>query len=118
MKDMSLRRRLLAWRRDRDLPPLRSRAMARHRACRVVRDEDRVGGPRRALDRVRFPDEFPSSDEFRRFFVDVRAYTLSKLSEVDPEELGRTIDIPDAPTHTLRSWLWFTLEHELHHHPS
>lgn len=66
--------------------------------------------------RVRFPEDLPPAEEMKAFFADVRAFTLERLQEVDPDDLGRIVQIPDAPVeHTLRSWLWFILEHELHH---
>lgn len=69
-----------------------------------------------SLDRVRFPEELPSKSEMKAFFGDVRAFTLEQLRKVDQQELGRIVSIADAPVeHTLRSWLWFILEHELHH---
>jgi len=69
-----------------------------------------------SLDRVRFPKEMPGLDEMRIFFERVRDHTLEKLRQVDPEELSQIVEIPDSPVdHTLRSWLWFILEHELHH---
>jgi uncharacterized damage-inducible protein DinB len=69
-----------------------------------------------SLDRVRFPAELPSIDEMKAFFESVRERTRRHLAALDPSELDRVLDIPDAPMeHTLRSWLWFVLEHELHH---
>ena len=69
-----------------------------------------------SFDRVRFPKELPGIEEMRLFFENVREHTLEKLGQVDPEKLGQTVEIPDSPVdHTLRSWLWFVLEHELHH---
>ncbi len=68
------------------------------------------------FDRVRLPRELPTAEEMKVFFRDVRTYTLEQLSTLDPAELGRVIEVPDAPVeHSLRSWLWFILEHELHH---
>jgi hypothetical protein len=52
----------------------------------------------------------------RAFFGKVRDHTLEKIGQVGPGELGQVVEIPDSPVdHTLRSWLWFILEHELHH---
>ena len=68
-----------------------------------------------SLERVRFPPELPSLEELRAFFVKVRAFTLGGLRAVEPAALGEILELPDAPAHTLRSWLWFVLEHELHH---
>jgi uncharacterized damage-inducible protein DinB len=69
-----------------------------------------------SYERVRFPPELPSAEEMKRFFGEVRAFTLGHLEELDPDELGTVLQLPDSPVeHTLRSWLWFILEHELHH---
>lgn len=70
-----------------------------------------------SYERVRFPAELPSLEEMRAFFAEVRGRTLAHLEGVEPEAMGRVVDVPDgaAFAFTLRSWLWFVLEHELHH---
>lgn len=69
-----------------------------------------------SFDRVRFPKELPDLEEMRALFGKVREHTLERIGQVDPAELGKVVEIPDSPVdHTLRSWLWFILEHELHH---
>lgn len=69
-----------------------------------------------SFERVRFPPELPSVAEMKRYFEEVRSFTLERLEGLDPSELGAVLQLPDAPVeHTLRSWLWFVLEHELHH---
>lgn len=69
-----------------------------------------------SFERVRFPETLPPIEEMRAFFAEVRGRTLAWIGAVEPEALGRVVEIPDAPVeHTLRSWLWFILEHELHH---
>lgn len=69
-----------------------------------------------SVERVRFPSELPAAHEVKAYFEKVRAFTLEHLEALDPDDLGRVLDIPDSPVdHTLRSWLWFILEHELHH---
>lgn len=68
------------------------------------------------FDRARFPSEMPSRSELREFFEEVRARTLDCLGSISDSELGEVVPIPDSPVEgTLRSWLWFILEHELHH---
>lgn len=68
------------------------------------------------LERVRFPKPLPGPDAMKAFLRDVRAYLLRHVSALSPEDLGRTVGVPDSGTeYTVRSWLWFTLEHELHH---
>lgn len=66
--------------------------------------------------RARFPAPFPDIAALRVLFIDARQDTLRRLDALDPAALGRVVDIPGSPLrHTLRSWLWFILEHELHH---
>lgn len=67
-------------------------------------------------DRARFPVTLPDRQALRRSFADVRAFTKDHLAAVDPVDLGQIVEIPGSPLrHTLRSWLWFLLEHEIHH---
>lgn len=69
-----------------------------------------------SLERVRFPKALPSIDEMKAVFGEVRRRTLARIEGLEADALGRVVEIPDAPVeHTLRSWLWFVLEHELHH---
>jgi uncharacterized damage-inducible protein DinB len=52
----------------------------------------------------------------RAYFDDVRARWTAKLDELTEHDLGSGRDSPDAPPGiTLRWWLWFILEHEIHH---
>lgn len=67
-------------------------------------------------DRLRFPEAIPDRAGLRSYFAEVRARTLGLLSALDPEDLGRVWDVPGAPMPlSLRSWLWFVVEHEIHH---
>lgn len=67
-------------------------------------------------DRARFPETVPGREGLRAFFHEVRAFTLERLEGLDEAELGRIVEIPGSPLeHTVRSWLWFVLEHEIHH---
>lgn len=68
-----------------------------------------------SLDRVRFPEEFPRAAEIEAYMGRVRRRLLDELDALDPSELGRPLEVPDGPSLSLRSWLWFILEHELHH---
>ena len=37
-------------------------------------------------------------------------------ARIEPQRLGEIVGIPDSPEkRSLRSYLWFILEHELHH---
>ncbi len=67
-------------------------------------------------DRVRFPPELPDAAEMRALFDTVRRFLLGHLRKLDEAELGEPIEGPDGPAGwSLRSYLWFILEHELHH---
>ncbi|HZD04099.1 MAG TPA: DinB family protein [Longimicrobiales bacterium] len=67
-------------------------------------------------ERVRFPRELPSTGEMKAFFAGVRAFTLERIRTIEPGALGEVVDIPGSPEEqSLRSYLWFLLEHELHH---
>lgn len=67
-------------------------------------------------ERVRFPGSLPPTAEIRDFFVDVRAHTRKHIARLDPRRLDEIVKIPGSPLeHTLRSWLWFLVEHEMHH---
>lgn len=68
------------------------------------------------MDRLRLPKQVGSAAEVRAFFAEVRERTMARLDALDPAELSRTWEVPGAPMEmSLRSWLWFVLEHELHH---
>lgn len=44
------------------------------------------------------------------------AYLLAQLDGLTPERLGEIFKVPDVPVDwPLRGWLWYLLEHELHH---
>ena len=67
-------------------------------------------------DRVRFPDALPPKAEILAFFQEVRDRTLIHLKSVAPEQLGQVVVIPGSEHRlSLRSWLWFMVEHEMHH---
>lgn len=67
-------------------------------------------------DRVRLPRQPLSRDDIRDPFERVRRYTMEQLARIGPEELGSLPPGPEMPVPwSLRSGLWFILEHELHH---
>lgn len=69
-----------------------------------------------SMDRLRLPRTIDTRREIRAFFAEVRQRTLAHLDALDPASLGRIWDVPGAPMPlTLRSWLWFVVEHEIHH---
>ena len=68
------------------------------------------------LEWLRFPKPMPSQAALREQFGDVRRTTLAYLESLTDgalKELRRPGHAPiDA---SLRSWLWFLVEHEIHH---
>lgn len=67
-------------------------------------------------DRARFPERIPDGAGLRVLYERVRAFTRQRLAGLDAAALGAFVMIPGSPLeHTLRSWLWFVLEHEIHH---
>jgi uncharacterized damage-inducible protein DinB len=58
----------------------------------------------------------PAPAALRVYFDEVREVTNQRLQGVTSEELGCMVPVPGSPIEaTLRSWLWFILEHEIHH---
>src|SRR4051812_17714936 len=52
----------------------------------------------------------------RTYFDDVRSRFAQRLDAMPESELGAGRDAPTAPPGvTMRWWLWFLLEHEIHH---
>lgn len=68
-------------------------------------------------ERVRFPSPMPDREGIRTFFEGVRDRTLQALEQVTEDELDRIVELEaeGQPEFTLRSWLWYVLEHEIHH---
>jgi uncharacterized damage-inducible protein DinB len=68
------------------------------------------------VDRVRLPKECWDVDRIKDFFDGVRRFTRLRVQRLSSRELDRELTIPGTPGNwTVRSWLWFILEHELHH---
>jgi uncharacterized damage-inducible protein DinB len=45
-----------------------------------------------------------------------RAHTNASLDALDPARMGTKVTVPNVPVDwTLRSWLWYVVEHEIHH---
>lgn len=104
----------LEWR------PSPSRYSLGQQLLHIAQAEDRVGHGLFegdwSFDRVRFPPELPPAEEIRAFFERVRSYTMQRLEGIEREDLGEVVEIPDSSVEqSLRSLLWFILEHELHH---
>lgn len=68
------------------------------------------------LERLRLRKVVDSRAELREFFSAVRQRTLASLNSLDPNDLGKIWEVPNAPMPlSLRSWMWFMVEHEIHH---
>ena len=68
------------------------------------------------VDRHRFPQPLPSKATLRRMFDDVRGATHAYLGSLTVEGLNQIRRPGHAPIDaTVRTWLWFVLEHEIHH---
>ena len=69
-----------------------------------------------SYERVRFPAVLPAPVEMTAFFRTVRTGLLRHLRALAETDLAEPIEVPDGPPGwSLRSYLWFILEHELHH---
>jgi uncharacterized damage-inducible protein DinB len=68
------------------------------------------------LDRLRLPKPMPDKEALRQLFVTVRTETLKRLDGMRDADLDIVKRHGFSPFEaTLRSWLWFILEHEIHH---
>jgi uncharacterized damage-inducible protein DinB len=51
-----------------------------------------------------------------KLLEDTRAHTLTLLADLDTARLSEIVNVPVSPmAWTLRSWLWYLVEHEVHH---
>jgi len=65
---------------------------------------------------LRFEGAPRSRDAIRTYFGDVREQLCARLDVMPASELDAGRDAPSAPPGvTMRWWLWFILEHEIHH---
>ena len=68
------------------------------------------------VERLRLPKSIAGRASIRSFFGEVRERSLPRLRSLEAAQLGSIWDVPGAPVPmTLRSWLWFVVEHEIHH---
>lgn len=69
------------------------------------------------IERLRFPKGLPRKGELRDQFDAVRAFTRTFFSTLTSDQLTTTVPpILGSPIEwSLRSWLWYVLEHEVHH---
>ena len=55
-------------------------------------------------------------EALRQILNETRAATLTGLENMDAARLDEKVTVPDVPVDwTLRSWLWYLVEHEVHH---
>ena len=69
------------------------------------------------VERLRFPQALPGKSELKEQFQAARTYTRSRFVTLTIEQLSTIVPpIMGSPIHwSLRSWLWYVLEHEMHH---
>lgn len=69
------------------------------------------------VERLRFPGTIPGRSELREQFEAVRMLTRARFPTLTVERLSAIVPpIMNSPIRwSLRSWLWYVLEHEMHH---
>jgi len=68
-------------------------------------------------DRMRFPKVLPTATDLKQQFELVRRGTLTHFAALTERQLAIVVPpLGGAPVEwSLRSWLWYVLEHEVHH---
>ncbi|HEX8090148.1 MAG TPA: DinB family protein [Blastocatellia bacterium] len=62
------------------------------------------------------PGEPLTRDALRQRLSDAHAFTDEKLASLDAGKLDEVMKVPNVPVAwSLRSWLWYLVEHEIHH---
>ncbi len=57
-----------------------------------------------------------TKEALRRVLNETRTVTLDALDHLDPSRLDEQVTVPEVPVPwTLRGWLWYLVEHEVHH---
>jgi uncharacterized damage-inducible protein DinB len=69
------------------------------------------------LERLRFPRPLPNKADLQSQFAAVRTFTVNAFSTLTTEQLKAVVPpmFGSAVEWSLRSWLWYVLEHEVHH---
>jgi len=58
----------------------------------------------------------PSREQLRQKLEAARRFTLDRLARLEAARLDAAVTVPNVPvTWPLRSWLWYLVEHEIHH---
>jgi uncharacterized damage-inducible protein DinB len=66
--------------------------------------------------RLHFPSTFPSKPEMRNEFNATRVRTMEAFDTLTESTLDDIMAVPTVTVELpLRWWLWFILEHEIHH---
>jgi uncharacterized damage-inducible protein DinB len=69
-----------------------------------------------SLDRLTFPKPMPAKHALHQQFLDVRRRTASLLSTLNESTLSELRRHGHAAVESsIRAWLWFIVEHEIHH---
>jgi uncharacterized damage-inducible protein DinB len=65
---------------------------------------------------LHFPASLPVISQLRSDFTTTRAETLADFDMLTDANLDEVKQVPNIPLELpLRWWLWFVLEHEIHH---
>lgn len=68
------------------------------------------------FDQLKPPGEPITRDGLRQRLSDAHAFTDEKIASLDHGKLDELMQVPNVPVPwTLRSWLWYLVEHEIHH---
>jgi uncharacterized damage-inducible protein DinB len=68
------------------------------------------------FNRLKLPDEPLTRDSLRKRLSDAQAFTDENLASLDTAKLDEVMQVPNIPVPwNLRSWLWYLVEHEVHH---
>lgn len=68
------------------------------------------------IERIKVKMESASHKIIEKELMDTRALTMEMINRIDGPQLDAIVSVPNAPVRwSLRSWLWFILEHEIHH---
>ena len=66
--------------------------------------------------RLELPKERQTHETLRRKLEETRKFTMAKLDALDAARLNMIVSVPDVSVEwPLRSWLWYMVEHEIHH---
>lgn len=62
------------------------------------------------------PDGTVARGDLRQRLSGAHAFTDEKIASLDGAKLDEVMTVPNVPVPwTLRSWLWYLVEHEIHH---